>query len=65
MLATRLLRVVARSLDLPPDSFDAFCRRPAAAVRLLHYPPELEVTGAGAHTDFGLITLREHSVLIA
>ncbi|GAA5858874.1 hypothetical protein JCM8547_007138 [Rhodosporidiobolus lusitaniae] len=56
-LATELMKLVALSLDMPEDTFDELCRLPAAALRLLHYPPELSGTGAGAHTDFGLITL--------
>ncbi|GAA5894098.1 hypothetical protein JCM6882_007983 [Rhodosporidiobolus microsporus] len=56
-LATSLMKIVALSLDMPEDTFAELCRLPAAALRLLHYPPELEGTGAGAHTDFGLITI--------
>jgi isopenicillin N synthase-like dioxygenase len=42
--------------------FDAFCKDPVASVRLLHYPPhpingDPNLRGAGAHTDFGAITL--------
>ncbi|TID20271.1 putative 2OG-Fe(II) oxygenase family oxidoreductase [Venturia nashicola] len=44
------------------DIFDEFCTDPLAVVRLLHYPPQLDLEdkkqlGAGAHTDFGAITL--------
>ncbi|GAA6021716.1 hypothetical protein JCM10207_008553 [Rhodosporidiobolus poonsookiae] len=56
-LTTSLMKLVALSLEMPEDTFDALCRLPAAALRLLHYPPEAEGTGAGAHTDFGLITV--------
>ncbi|GAA5823928.1 hypothetical protein JCM11251_003348 [Rhodosporidiobolus azoricus] len=56
-LATELMKLVALSLEMPEDTFAELCRLPAAALRLLHYPPELEGTGAGAHTDFGLITI--------
>ncbi|KAM0790832.1 hypothetical protein ACM66B_004677 [Microbotryomycetes sp. NB124-2] len=55
-LATELMKLVAMSLDLPESTFRELCQTPAAAIRLLHYPPE-KGTGAGAHTDFGLITL--------
>lgn len=42
--------------------FTEFCTDPLANVRLLHYPPHPEEAdelqlGAGAHTDFGAITL--------
>lgn len=42
--------------------FDEFCTDPVASVRLLHYPPHPSTSdpllrGAGAHTDFGAITL--------
>lgn len=44
------------------DMFNAFCEDALAVVRLLHYPPQLDFAdtsqlGAGAHTDFGAITL--------
>ncbi|KAK4050833.1 hypothetical protein OIV83_003255 [Microbotryomycetes sp. JL201] len=55
-LATELMKLVALSLELPETTFEKLCQTPAAAIRLLHYPPE-KGTGAGAHTDFGLITL--------
>lgn len=44
------MKLVALSLDLPEDTFDEVCRKPAAAIRLLHYPPELGGMGAGEHT---------------
>lgn len=34
-LATELMKVIALSLDKPEDTFDALCRLPAAAIRLL------------------------------
>ena len=49
-LSIELMKLVAVSLNLPEDTFEAVCRKPAAAIRLLHYPPELGGMGAGEHT---------------
>ncbi|WP_341894829.1 2-oxoglutarate and iron-dependent oxygenase domain-containing protein [Ferrovibrio terrae] len=62
VLGDRLLSLLARSLDLAPDYFVPMYRKPNAVVRLLHYPPQPEAAqfnqlGAGAHTDWGGITL--------
>jgi isopenicillin N synthase-like dioxygenase len=57
------MRILARGLrDFDTTVFEGFCRDPIAAVRLLHYPPhpdaeDATLVGAGAHTDFGAITL--------
>ncbi|KAK4701733.1 hypothetical protein P7C70_g4494, partial [Phenoliferia sp. Uapishka_3] len=56
-LSKELMKVIALSLSLPSDTFDELSREPAAAIRLLHYPPAVAEIGAGAHTDFGLLTL--------
>ncbi len=53
-------RAFALDLGLPDDHFaDAF-DEPLAALRMLHYPPGTGAKneiGAGAHTDYGAITL--------
>ena len=57
------MRILARGLkNFNTGVFEDFCKEPIAAVRLLHYPPhpktqDATLVGAGAHTDFGAITL--------
>lgn len=59
-LGLRVMALVARDLDLPPDHFYASFSAPLATLRLLSYPAatgaEGEI-GAGAHTDYGAVTL--------
>ena len=61
-LGDRVLRLMALSLDLPEDYFERVYDTPGLGLRLLHYPPQPEKAaanqiGAGAHTDWGGITL--------
>ncbi|NKC32564.1 isopenicillin N synthase family dioxygenase [Falsiroseomonas selenitidurans] len=61
-LADRLIRAVALSLDLSESYFSDGFVAVKPSIRLLHYPPQpkdaaLDQLGAGAHTDWGALTL--------
>ena len=59
-LGVALHRPIARNLELAEDWFEGSFRAPLATLRLLHYPPATGTAGeigAGAHTDYGSITL--------
>jgi isopenicillin N synthase-like dioxygenase len=59
-LGMRVLRAVALDLGLAEDHFAPAFARPASALRLLRYPPASGAAGeigAGAHTDYGAVTL--------
>ena len=62
LLGRRLVRLLALSLQLPEDFFDEGLKEPMIITRMLHYPSQPadareNQLGAGAHTDWGLITL--------
>lgn len=62
-LARDVLSVVAQTLYLDANYFDAFTSGAVATLRYLHYPPQPKDSdeklsrGIGAHTDFGSVTL--------
>ncbi|GLT48516.1 hypothetical protein SLA2020_221370 [Shorea laevis] len=63
-VAKSVARIIALALDLNTDFFDKpeMLGKPIATLRLLHYggqisDPSNGLYGAGAHSDFGLITL--------
>jgi isopenicillin N synthase-like dioxygenase len=61
-LGVLLHRAFARDLSLDPAFFADRFRKPMATLRLLHYPPSDAPLaegqlGAGAHTDYGNVTL--------
>jgi isopenicillin N synthase-like dioxygenase len=61
-LAEHLMQLLALSLELPHTYFDAMMVEPMPVLRLIHYPPHPakaapDVFGAGAHTDWGALTL--------
>lgn len=61
-LAADLLRVFATALDLPEDYFAGKIDRASAFLRVINYPPPAEAPEpgqlrAGAHTDYGTLTI--------
>ena len=62
-LVDRILSAMALSLGLPADHFAPLTDRHTSALRLLHYPdlsgvePEDGQLRAGAHSDYGTLTL--------
>jgi isopenicillin N synthase-like dioxygenase len=67
-LGDRVLATIALSLKLPQDFFKPFYDWPGTTLRLLRYPPHPQAAkanqlGAGAHTDWGGITLLAQDAL--
>lgn len=61
-LCERLMQLLALTLNLPEHYFDECCMNPMVTLRLLKYPPhpkdaDENTFGAGAHTDWGSITV--------
>lgn len=62
MLQRRLVQLLALSLDLPADAFRSKFDPPMIYLRPLHYAPDISspeagVYGAGAHSDYGMLTI--------
>jgi isopenicillin N synthase-like dioxygenase len=61
-LGARLMRLFAQALRLPADYFDASIDKSPSALRAIRYPareyaPEDGQLRAGAHTDYGTLTI--------
>ena len=61
-LAQRLMQLLALSLDLPETYFDHTVETPMMTLRMIRYPAhpkeaDERTFGAGAHTDWGALTL--------
>lgn len=61
-LSHRLMRPFAQALGLPSDFFESKFDRPTALMRPLHYAacrsqPEDGIFAAGAHSDYGVLTI--------
>ncbi|MEN9995251.1 MAG: hypothetical protein RL462_27 [Pseudomonadota bacterium] len=61
-LSQRIMQLLALSLNLPENYFDASCVEPMVTLRMARYPAHPEYAdertfGAGAHTDWGAITV--------
>lgn len=61
MLARRIIRLLAKVLELPEDYFDSAVVHPGAMLRLLKYPAQdpcdPDALGIGAHTDIEAFTI--------
>ncbi|EAR49828.1 2OG-Fe(II) oxygenase superfamily protein [Oceanicola granulosus HTCC2516] len=61
-LAAQIMELFAAALDLPADYFAPYIDAPISALRALNYPaaerpPEAGQQRAGAHTDYGSLTI--------
>ena len=61
-LGREIMHAFALALELPETHFDRWLTGPMATLGPLHYPPQTgriteERIGAGAHTDFGCLTI--------
>ncbi|MGC6475164.1 MAG: isopenicillin N synthase family dioxygenase [Parvibaculales bacterium] len=61
-LANHIVHILALSLELPENYFDAFFKTPMTTLSPIFYPPQKQAEtqwniGAGAHTDFGMLSI--------
>lgn len=61
-LSRRLMQLMALSLDLPEGYFDGTSESPMVTLRMIRYPAhpadaDARTFGAGAHTDWGALTI--------
>ena len=61
-LGWNLVQLISEALDLPLNYLESYFTRPTALLRLIKYgkvlsDPSNGVFGAGAHTDYGMLTL--------
>ena len=60
-LSTSLLNILVAALGHESKVLEHFTREPVMNLKLLHYPPHTSTDplqfGAGAHTDFGALTI--------
>ncbi len=58
-LSRQIMQVLAMGLSLPDTFFDKWLIEPMATLSPIRYPPQYQQNqiGAGAHTDFGCLTL--------
>lgn len=66
-LCTRLMSIFALGLDLPADAFAGAIEGGANALRAINYPeqvtpPEADQLRAGAHTDYGTLTVLRQEI---
>jgi len=62
VLSRRLMQLMALSLDLPEPYFDHTSESPMVTLRMIRYPAhpadaDARTFGAGAHTDWGAVTI--------
>lgn len=67
-LCEQIMRLLALSLNLAEDYFEESCINPMVTLRLLKYPPhpkgaDQNTFGAGAHTDWGSVTILAQDAL--
>lgn len=68
VLCRRLMQLMALSLKLPENYFDQTSESPMVTLRMVRYPPhpkdaDERTFGAGAHTDWGALTILAQDTL--